>query len=50
MADQAHAAAHWDDAYALSGAKIQPVPVTWDDRRGTAVRHDGRPCPSVCST
>ena len=43
----------WEEApwtTTLSGAKIQPVPVTWDDRRGTAVRHDGRPCPSVCST
>jgi len=34
----------------LLGANIRPVPVTWDDRRGIAVRHDGQPCPCACST
>ena len=34
----------------VSGAKIGPAPVTWDDRQSTAVRHDGQPCPSACST
>jgi hypothetical protein len=28
--------------YTLLGANIRPVPVTWDDRRGTVVRHDGQ--------
>ena len=37
-------------AHTLLGAKIRLTHVTWDDRRGMAVRHDGQPCPSACST
>ena len=39
----------WDKRVAgeVPGARIRPVPVTWDDRRGTAVRRDGQPCPSA---
>jgi hypothetical protein len=34
----------------LSGTKIRPVPVAWDDKRCVAMGHDGQPCPSPCST
>ena len=35
---------------ALLGAKLRPAPLSWDDRRGATMGHDGQPCPCACST
>lgn len=32
-----------------AGCQYSACPVTWDDRRGAVVRHDGQPCPCACS-